>query len=92
MASTRLAASIGAFPPWSFTRTLALRKMSRSGIEAEGKDAERFDHRAYKESRWERKREEFRESGKEISEGRERGRKRSRQRKRPKGPKPPDVT
>lgn len=59
----------------------------------EGKDADRFDPAAYKkESRWERKREEFREAGKDLSDGRERERERSRQRKRPKGPKPPDET
>lgn len=52
----------------------------------QGKDAERFDPDRYKkEKRWKKKREEFREAGKEIEAGRER----QRERKRRKGPKSP---
>ena len=58
----------------------------------EGKDAGRFEDRAYKKSPWKPGGEEFSESKKDISEGRERGRERSRQRKRTRGPKPPDDT
>ena len=58
----------------------------------EGKDAGRFEDRAYKKSPWKPRGEEFSESKKDISEGRERGRERSRQRKRTRGPKPPDDT
>ena len=65
----------------------------------EGKDTERFDDRAYKQSPWRPRGEEFSKTKKDISEtrkdiskGQERGRGRSRRRKRSKGPKPPDDT
>ena len=58
----------------------------------EGKDAGRFDDRAYKVSPWRPRGEEFSQTKKDISKGQERGRVRSRRRKRSKGPKPPDDT
>jgi hypothetical protein len=55
----------------------------------EGRDAERFDEQRQKETRWERKREGFREAGKDILGGQETSRRRSRRRKRTRDRKPP---